>query len=175
MDCRFVLRAAVLAVSMTTVSCGMLHHEYQFTQNPQPGQAKGHKLEGTKVFVDLTRTPDSFEQSTNGHSFHVFGIHQNVKATITGVLVGVQWVADEKEADAVIAVDSNIELSSTFTGTSATARVTCRILDKSGKVLTEKSTSQTSEFPVMSNGGRNCEIAELNALAGALGEAVGSL
>jgi len=168
---RWASGAAVAVLGLASASCGALHHEYMFTPRPDVKAAPGHNLEGKKVHMDLSGTPDSFRQSANGHSFHVFGIREHVKNCLTGVLVGAEWVADAAGAERVLAVTVEIRLSGAFAGTEADATVTCRIRDAGGKDLSEGTGKGNSSFPVMSNGGRNCEIACLLALGDALGAA----
>ena len=162
-------RGLLLLLPLAFAGCS---HDYQFTQQPSVGRMASHALTGKRIALDLSRTPDVLDTSANGHSFHVHGIRGHVTAVVTGLFGADMVVKDPAAADDVLALDLDLRIGSAFLGTEATAAATWRIRDRSGQEIATGSSSSSSAFPTMANGGRNCEIAALQAMSQALDAAM---
>lgn len=167
------LLLVVMALALT--SCGLLEHQHQFDPDPTIGTLTEHRLKGKVIAFDLSETPEALHESANGHTFTITGIRHHADQVVRKLFGNEQIVEKAEEADVVLALDLDLELSAALMGTEATCVATWTIRDNEGAVLARSSKEEESAYPVMANGGNNCELAALLAMSGALDGAMAQL
>lgn len=162
--------AGLAVVALAAIGCS---HTHRFNQDPPITAMQAHPLAGQVLAIDVSGVPESYRGSAQGHSFNVLGIRSHSMEVVRRAFANETLVADPAQAHAVIRLALQLELSGAFGGTSCNATATCEIT-RSGRTVVEEVT-RTSSIPVMANGGRNCEIATLQAMSEALDLAMSKL
>jgi hypothetical protein len=167
-------RLALVLVAASLAALAGCSHSHQFTQDPSIGRLGEHPLAGKQVFLDLEGVPEEYRTSANGHSFNVSGIRSSVRTILTKMF-GDDQIAKSLPGDARLDVDLSFDMGGTLFGVSATCQATCTIRDGDGNELATGTGTGEGSAGTMGNGGRNCEIAMLQAMPQALDAAFAKL
>ena len=162
-----------LAVATLAVSAGC-SHGYQFTPDPDIDRIAEHALADRRLYLDLEGVPEQYRASANGHSFEVTGIRASVRTILTRMF-GDDRITASLPGDAQVDLDMSFDMSGTMFGVAATCRATCTIRDGDGNELATGTGKGEGWAGTMANGGRNCEIAMLQAMPRALDAAFAKL
>jgi hypothetical protein len=146
-------------------------HTYRFKPNPDIKALSGHPLAGKRIALDLSKAPTEFKSSAGGHSYHITGIRDQAEHISRNFFSNDQLVSSGQEADVILSLSLNFNMSSIFGGVRCESSATWEIREPAGSVLASGTAKGESSIPTMQVGGNNCEIAALDATGRALDNA----
>jgi hypothetical protein len=141
-------------------------HSYRFEHTSKVEAARFPKLTGKTIALDLTGVPTTFETDANGHHFTIVDLRERTDDMVRRLLAKERVVTSGAPADVALKLALALEMGSTFTGVSCTAVARWDAAEKGRSASAE--VKQSSSVGAIANGGRNCEIATINAVATAL-------
>ncbi len=166
------LRRAVLGLAILGLAA--CSHTHQFAPDPNVSEIPQHKLKGRSLALDLSAVPETYSTSANGHNFQITGIRAQSDRIVRKMFASERWVQNPAQADYVLKLTLNMNLGAAMGGTRCDANARWDILQK-GRVAASGTASDRASFPVIANGGRNCEIASINAVSRALDAAMAGI
>ncbi len=148
-------------------------HRYAFPERDF-SLMQGSALDGRKVHLDLEGVPAEFTAKASGHTFQIQGVRNATRSMLTKMF-GAEHVVERSAADVTVDIDLDFDMSGTMFGTSATCDAKCSLRGADDHVLGQGTAAETSSYPTIGNGGRNCEIAMMQSVAKALDGAMAAL
>jgi hypothetical protein len=155
---------------LAAVGCS---HTYRFQHVAATKPVQVPKLTGKSLALDLTGVPPTYEADASGHHFTIVDLRAQTEDMARRLFANERVVNDAATADVVLKLVLTLQMGSTFTGASCTAAARWELAAKDRKVSADATSS--SAIGAIANGGRNCEIATVNAVAAALDASVEKL
>lgn len=162
------MKKLVFVITAFAAACT---HTHAFDQAPPIKALPVDPFAGRVVAVDVSGVPESYTASAGGNSYVMTGVRSHAYAVIRGMLQNDRVVGAGEPADVTMRLLMEFDLSSTMIGTECTAKARCEFV-RDGAVVSAGTGGGRSDYPTTGNGGRNCELASLHAMAGAVDAAL---
>ena len=156
---------SVLTLMLVALAAGC-SHTYRFEHTSKVGAATIPRLSGKTIALDLSGVPPTFETDANGHHFTIVDLRERTDDMVRRLFARERVVTSGATADVVLKLALSLSMGTMFTGVSCTAVARWDVAEKGKRASAES--QQTSSIGAIANGGRNCEIATINAVATAL-------
>lgn len=166
------MKTTVILAACAALALSACSHTYQFKadEKVQPSSART-KLAGRTLALDFSGVPQNYVTKANGHSFAINDVRGSNERFVRKVFANERITEDRGSADYVLKLTLDLNLGAAIGGTRCDVRARWDIL-QGGKVAGTSTVSDSSAFPAMANGGRNCELASLRAVSKGLDEAM---
>ena len=165
------LRLVAACVVLVISGCASLYtYEFQHDKSIKP--LGKNKLSGRTLALDFSAVPENYiTQGSGGNRFEVNGIRDSTERLTRNLFANEKWTSDPSKADYVLKLDLGLSLRAGRSNTRCEVRARWNIIQR-GKLVGDATANGASAFPALGNGGRNCELASLEAISNGLDAAL---